>query len=428
MSPEKTKNPGAGSNPWFDGAGAPAFPIREMQQALCGEGLDGWLFCNFRHRDRISDEILGIDPETTNSRLWLYVVPARGEPLGIVHAIEKDGLRTGGKALPGAVVSYRSRAELLERLRPFAGKRWGAHFSEAITAISFLDAGTAALLERAGLSLVSAEGLLQRFKGLLDPAGIEAHEKAAGHLYEIVRLCWDRVRKSYAEREAICEGDIQELMLEEFGKRNLVTDHARIVAAGKNSANPHYDIPEEAAGRARRGERFAEGDVIQFDLWARDPGPGGIYADISWVGVYAEQPAPHLEKAFAGLVEAREGALRFIGEELEAGRRPAGADIDRRTREILAGAGFEEALRHRTGHGIDTEVHGSGVNIDSVEFPDTRLLLDGACFSLEPGIYFPSAKETAGGAFGMRTEIDVYIKDGKPVVSGDTPQFVLLHC
>jgi Xaa-Pro aminopeptidase len=219
-------------------------------------------------------------------------------------------------------------------------------------------------------------------------------------------------------------------MLGEFKKRNLVTDHAPIVAAGKNSANPHYDIPEEPASRSRSGAWFAEGDVIQFDLWARDSGPGGVYADISWVGVYAKKPAPYLEKTFAKLVEAREGALRFVREELEAGRRPAGADVDRKAREILSGAGFEDALRHRTGHGIDSEVHGSGVNMDSVEFPDSRLLLDGACFSLEPGIYFPSGKEKADtpAGFGMRSEIDVYIKDGSPVVSGGPPQFFLLHC
>jgi Xaa-Pro aminopeptidase len=60
------------------------------------------------------------------------------------------------------------------------------------------------------------------------------------------------------------------------------------------------------------------------------------------------------------------------------------------------------------------------VNIDSVEFPDDRLLLDGSCFSLEPGIYFER--------FGMRTEIDVYIKDGQPVISGKKRQFELLCC
>jgi Xaa-Pro aminopeptidase len=54
-----------------------------------------------------------------------------------------------------------------------------------------------------------------------------------------------------------------------------------------------------------------------------------------------------------------------------------------------------------------------------VEFPDSRLLLEGSCFSVEPGVYLDE--------FGMRSEINVYISGGKPVVSGKNPQFELLH-
>ena len=96
--------------------------------------------------------------------------------------------------------------------------------------------------------------------------------------------------------------------------------------------------------------------------------------------------------------------------------------MDRKAREIIGSAGYSPGLKHRTGHGIDTEVHGSGVNMDSVEFPDSRLLLEGSCFSLEPGIYFPD--------YGMRTEVNVYIRDGKPHVSGSPHerQFSLMCC
>jgi Xaa-Pro aminopeptidase len=161
--------------------------------------------------------------------------------------------------------------------------------------------------------------------------------------------------------------------------------------------------------------------VIQFDLWAKEQAPGAIYGDISWVGVFAPSASARVEEAFSDLLDAREGAYHFIEAELEAGRRPSGAMVDQKTREILIDRGYGEALKHRTGHGIDTECHGSGVNIDSVEFPDSRLLLDGACFSLEPGIYFSD--------FGLRTEIDVYIQEGKPVISqGDRRQFSLLTC
>ena len=96
--------------------------------------------------------------------------------------------------------------------------------------------------------------------------------------------------------------------------------------------------------------------------------------------------------------------------------------VDQKTRELLTARGRGGALKHRTGHGIDRDCHGSGVNIDGVEFPDHRLLLDGSCFSLEPGIYFSD--------FGLRTEIDVYISGGKPVISGQKHgrQFKILTC
>jgi Xaa-Pro aminopeptidase len=382
--------------------------LLSMQEAIRGEDLDGWLFCNFRHRDKLSDEILGLDGAAANSRRWFYAVPAQGEPLGILHAIESGVLGD----LPGRRVFYRSREELTDRLSPLAGKRWGVHVSRFITAISCLDAGTAAFLEDTGLVLVSAAGLIQRFKGLFSPADMAAHEKAADHLYEIVILCWGAVRGAYVTGKAIREGDIQRLILREMESRNLITDHPPIVAAGAHSGNPHYEV-------RNGGAVFRDGDVIQFDLWARDPGPGGIYADISWVGVYGAS-SPRLSGAFSDLLGAREGALDFIRTELAAGRRPSGADVDRKTRSILVGLGYEDAIRHRTGHGIDTELHGSGVNMDSVEFPDDRLLLEGSCFSLEPGIYFED--------FGLRTEIDVYIRNGEPVVSGRERQRELLCC
>jgi Xaa-Pro aminopeptidase len=381
--------------------------LQSMQEAIREERLDGWLFCNFSHRDRLADEILHIDPRAANTRLWVYAVPASGEPLGILHAVESGILGD----LPGGRISYRSREELLDRLGALGGKRWGLHVSEYIPAISCVDGGTLAVFEQAGLIPASAAGLIQRFRGLLDPAGMASHERAAAQLYEIVALAWSRIRGAHAGGYILHEGDIQALILSEMERRNLVADHPPIVAAGVNTGDPHYEV-------RGGGAIFRQDDVIQLDLWAREA--GGIYADISWVGVYGTAPRPEYERAFADVIAAREGAWEFIRGELAAGRRPAGADVDQTARKLLTGRGHGDALRHRTGHGIDTEVHGSGVNMDSVEFPDSRLLLDGACFSLEPGIYFPG--------FGMRTEIDVYIRDGEARVSGGERQFQILTC
>jgi Xaa-Pro aminopeptidase len=381
-----------------------------IQEAIRRENLDGWLFCNFQHRDKLADAILNTGGGS-NSRFWFYAVPAYGEPLKLVHGVEAGVL----DRLAGTRALYTSREELGAALKPLGGKRWAVHSSGTLAAVSFLDAGTAAFLEQAGLTLVSAASLIQRFRGLLDAAGIASHERAVDQLYRIVDLVWDRVRRAYAGKSPLYEGDLRDLMLEEMEKRGLETGHPPIAAAGVNSGNPHYDC-------TGKGCLIRQGDVIQLDLWAKEKAPAAIYGDISWAGVFSGEAPVETEKRFADLAAAREEAFRFIETELAAGRDVSGAMVDRETRKMLSARGYGDALKHRTGHGIDTECHGSGVNMDSVEFPDSRLLLEGSCFSLEPGIYFP--------AFGMRTEIDVYIAQGKPVISGRNHerQFTLLTC
>ena len=382
--------------------------IAALEKAIRDEGLDGWLFCNFRRRDPLSDAILERPAGLSNSRLWLYAVPASGEPLAFVHAIEAGHL----DGLPGKKIVYGGRDDLKASLRLLAGRRWGAHFSETICAVSFLDAGTAAFLEKGGLVLVPADALVQRFSGLLDGGGIASHKRAAAALYGIVETVWDFVRSSYTGGRAVYEGDLRRIMEDEFVRLGLKRDHPPLAAAGVHSSNPHYDFEG-------RGAPLQEGDVVQLDLWAREDAAGAIYADISWAGVYARIIPSELEHHFSRLAFVRDAAFSFIEARLAAGNALSGAETDAWTRKLLAAEGYGAALRHRTGHGIDTECHGSGVNIDSVEFPDSRLLLEGSCFSLEPGIYLEH--------YGMRTEIDVYIEGGKPRCAGPV-QGALLRC
>ena len=386
--------------------------LEPLQKAIQSEGLDGWFFCNFRHRDKLADEILDINPEATNTRFWFYAVPAHGDPIKIIHSVEPDALQT----LPGSKIFYVSRENLKEALKSLAGRLWAVNSSEELASISYLDAGMAEVLKGAGLHLVSAAGLIQRLCGLMDREGVVSHERAAVQLYEIVKTAWDLVQKAYKEGIPLYEGDIRNLMIEEMKNRHLlVSDHRPIIAAGVNSGNPHYDF-------TGKGALIKKGDVIQFDLWTKEIHRGAIYADISWLGIFAEEIPEETRKRFDAVVSAREGAISFIERELATGKHPMGAAVDRIAREIISSRGYQEGLKHRTGHGIDIEIHGSGVNIDSVEFPDSRTLLDGSCFSLEPGIYFND--------YGMRTEIDVYIWDGKPVVSGAPfeRQYSILHC
>jgi Xaa-Pro aminopeptidase len=121
---------------------------------------------------------------------------------------------------------------------------------------------------------------------------------------------------------------------------------------------------------------------------------------------------------FEAVRDAREAAVSLLQRRLAAAEPVTGADVDRAAREVLAQRGLSHGIKHRTGHSIGARVHGYGVNLDSVEFPDERVLEEGACFSIEPGIYLEE--------LGMRTEIDCLIHDGALLITGAGRQSSLL--
>ena len=63
-------------------------------------------------------------------------------------------------------------------------------------------------------------------------------------------------------------------------------------------------------------------------------------------------------------------------------------------------------------------MHGDAVNLDSFETEDTRSVIPGICFSIEPGIYLPE--------FGVRSEIDVYMSEEGPYATTPVQQEVVL--
>lgn len=380
--------------------------IRRAQEAIRREGIDGWLFFGFFHRDRLADRLLDLPPGAVNTRPWYYLVPADGEPTKIVHAVESNAL----SHLPGRSFRYGSREELIAALHPLAGTV-AAQFSPDLPVISYLDHGTATFLETLGFRLVSAAALIQRTVGVLDAEGIASHCRAATHLYEIVEDTWTRVSAKLGRGVDLTEGQVQGWMVEQFRKRGLETNHPPIVACGPHAGDPHY-------APAGAGSPLIPGEVLLLDLWAREPAPESIFADITWTGVLDTRVPDPVQAAFEAVRDARDRGVAYIRECLAAGEDVEGCAVDVQVREVLTRRGYGEYLRHRTGHGIDTDDHGSGVNLDCVEFPDHRILLEGSCFSIEPGVYLPE--------FGIRSEIDVYIHDGEAVVSGKAPQSRLL--
>ena len=276
---------------------------------------------------------------------------------------------------------------------------------------SFLDHGTALLLARSGCRLVPAENLVARCLGTLDDSARRSHSAAASVLFAAVQEAWglvvERLAGDAGSRRPLREAELRDLITSRISRAGLVTDGPPIVGAGVNSSNPHYTVQGD-------GAPISPGEVVQLDMWAKEDASGAVYADISWIGVAARKPTPAQARAFEGVVQAREAAVETLVRGLAQGKGVRGAEVDAAARSTLVKLGYGEYLRHRTGHSIGGRVHGFGVNLDSVEFPDTRVIPEGACFSIEPGVYMPE--------FGMRTEIDCWIQGGRLVVTGNERQ------
>ncbi len=81
--------------------------LARIQEALRREKLDGWLFFDHHQRDPLAYRILGFEPPPHITRRWYYLIPASGEPRGLVHRIESGIL----DALPGDKIPYSSWQE-----------------------------------------------------------------------------------------------------------------------------------------------------------------------------------------------------------------------------------------------------------------------------------------------------------------------------
>ena len=383
--------------------------IEGARAAIREEGLDGWLFLTMQHRDEIADYALGIGRERMNSRPWAYIIPAEGAPAAIVHEIEPTIL----DHLPGRATRYYAREDFLHALAQALppGSRIAAQFSPHIPVGSFLDHGTALMFQGLGVALVSSSNLVARCLGSLDAEAVRSHEAASSVVYQAVAGAWARIAGEIGRGARVREGEVQGWIAAHIAAAGMVSEGAPLVAAGAHSADPHY----QSAGD---GTWLEPGDVVQLDVWAREDSAAAAYADISWVGVLAREPTGEQRAAFDAVLQARESAIGLIAHSLAEGREVRGRDVDEAARARLQSLGFARAVRHRTGHSIGHRVHGYGVNLDCIEFPDDRPLRDGACFSIEPGIYLER--------FGMRTEVDGLIRGGTLSISGPDRQRALL--
>jgi len=380
--------------------------ISAIQKTLAIDGVDGWLLSDFHGSNPIAVNMAGLAGKHTTRR-WYYYIPASGAPKKLVHAIEPFVL----DALPGEKRVYAGRQQLEQGVSDVlrGSKVVAMEYSpeNAIPYLSRVDAGTVDFIRRLGMRVVSSGDLVGRFEAAWNDAQIATHKAASEKLYEIKDRAFEWAGAKLAAGTAIHEYELQQQMVAWFKELKLVADAPPIVAAMENAGNPHYAPTRETSRPIRPNE------VLLLDLWGKLEQPGSVYADITWCGFSGEAPA-HIAKAFGTLVAGRDAAVKTVQTAVSAGKPVHGFEVDRATRDVIAGAGYGDQFIHRTGHSLGEEVHGNGVHMDDYETHDDRRLLPGTGFTIEPGIY---TRE-----FGCRTEINMVVGATSAEVTGPRQQ------
>jgi Xaa-Pro dipeptidase len=381
-----------------------ALPIAAVQRALKDEGFDAWLLYDFHGSNPIATRVAGLDRAgKMATRRWYYVIPASGEPRGLVHAIERHNL----DELPGVKRPYSGREQLDTGLKELLDglKRVAMEYSPGnnIPYLSRVDAGTIEAVRQLGIDVVSSGDLVQRFEAVWSDAVYQTHVAASDRLYQVKDRAFELIRDRVRAGAALNEHEVQQRMVGWFEELGLKPELPN-VSAQENAGNPHY-MPPETGSRS-----IGPNELVLLDLWGKLRSPGAVFADITWVGYTGAAVPDEYARAFAAARDGRDAAIELVRSSTADGGDLRGWQVDRACRDVIDRAGFGALFIHRTGHSLGEEVHGNGVHMDDYETKDDRRLIPGTGFTIEPGVYTER--------FGVRTEINMFVGEREARVTG----------
>jgi len=381
-----------------------AMDVEQIQSELRSQKLDGWLFFDHHQRDALAYRVLGFMPGRHVTRRWYYLIPAEGEPAGLVHNVEFEMLNP----LPGVKARYSSWQEQISGVRNLlAGRRRIAmQYSPqcAIPYVSMVDGGTLELLRDMGVEVVSSADLIQHFEARWNEEALESHLEAGRRVDRVRRQAFEMIGARVHAAQAVSEYEVKQFVRREFERAGLYTGDGPIVGVNANASNPHYEPTAELNAPIRAG------DFVLIDMWAKLNQPRAVYYDITWTGVCGA-PTAEMQDVFAIVRGARDRAVERVKKAVAAGEEIRGFEVDDAARGYIREKGFGQYFVHRTGHSIGEDVHGSGANMDNLETHDERKVIAWTCFSIEPGVYLP--------IFGVRSEVNVFVGDREARVTGE---------
>ena len=402
--------------------------IQTAQSFLSQEGPAGWLIYDYRGSNPIFWQV--ITPSGHVTRPCFLYIPADSPARLLVHHVD------AGKFAQARVdlLVYSHRQSMIDKLKQqLAGVgRIAMEYSpqNVLPRVSKVDAGTIELVRSLGVEVVSSADLTQYVTLRWTPAQLEQHRQSAETLGQIVNQAFEYAGEHLSEGPT--EFQIAEFIRRRFEEERLHSPDGPIVSVNAHASDPHYEPGPQGSAVIKPG------DWVLIDLWAKpltsplrkggsegDPNSEGdqenqnpVYADITWVAYVGDTvPARHQE-IFDIVTGARDAALRFLQDSFQSGAAIEGWQADQVARDFITKRGYGEYFTHRLGHSINYEVHGDAVNLDGFETHDTRRIIPGIGFSIEPGIYLPE--------FGVRSEIDAYMSEEGPFATSPIQREVVL--
>ena len=226
--------------------------------------------------------------------------------------------------------------------------------------------------------MAPTEGMVEGRRSVKDDWELATLREAGRRLSDAAKCIMPKALAGQSEREVAFAIDA-ELRHVGFDKPAFDT----IVAAGPNSAVPHY----------RAGDRqLAVGDLVILDFGGMFRGYAVDMTRTIVVGGAGSRERRLLEQ----VTEAQQAAFGVVS----VGR--AATEVDRAAREVLERHGLGEAFSHGTGHGLGLEVHERPRLAKHRPGLPIEPLQAGMVFTLEPGAYLD-------GWGGVRIEDDVVV-------------------
>lgn len=306
------------------------------------------------------------------------VVPASGEPVLLLPALEAEGARS---AAVGRFVTWNDGENPFTHLARLLGEAGAGGGSVSLEQEVF---PVGQLLQLAAALGLSASELIGKTADL-SPVISEMRECKSAAETAVMQRAADMVGPALdaalkAIRPGVTEREIAQVLEEAMaaaGAEGVAFDTH--VLFGPASALPHGSTS---------GRVLEAGQVVLMDFGALYQGYRSDITRTVCCGEWSDEMA----RVYDVVAAANRAGIAAVKPGVTLG------EVDRAARQVIEDAGYGEYFIHRTGHGLGLEIHEEPYVVAG----NAKVLKPGHTVTIEPGIYLP-------GVGGVRIEDDVVV-------------------